>query len=65
MTDEQFRQAVQKHATVKNGEYTIPLIGIAPAATKEICSKCGKEVHLSQITFNEKSEPVCSGCANS
>lgn len=53
---------VQKHATVKVGDYTIPLIGVPPLATKEKCSECGELRHLSEISLNDKGHPVCATC---
>lgn len=53
---------VEKHATVRVGEYTIPLIGVPPSATTEKCSQCGESRHLSELTLNEKGHPVCATC---
>lgn len=51
-----------KHATVKIGEYTIPLIGIAESATQQKCSRCKCSFHLSEITLNENGKPLCKEC---
>jgi hypothetical protein len=52
-----------KHATVKIGEYTIPLIGIDPSATLERCDQCRKSKHLSamKITMDGK-RILCVSC---
>lgn len=51
-----------KHASVKLGEYTVPLIGIPVNATQQKCSGCGKEFHLSDITLDKNGNPFCPKC---
>jgi len=50
------------HATVKIGEYTIPLIGIEEDATQQQCSQCKQSFHLSEIKLDQSGEPWCEGC---
>ena len=52
---------MKKHAEVKMGEYTVPLIGVPVDATKETCSICHKEYHLTEVIFVE-SNLVCNSC---
>lgn len=40
-----------KHATVKIGDYTIPLIGIGESATQDNCDKCGTLIHITELQF--------------
>lgn len=49
-------------ATVKIGEYEIPLIGIPDSATQQKCSICGKSFHISEIKIEMNGEPKCSQC---
>lgn len=53
-----------KHATVKIGDYTVPLIGIAQDATQQDCAKCKKLFHLSEIKLSERGEPLCLKCGD-
>jgi len=39
----------QKWATVQLGEFTVPLIGVAPDATEERCDGCRCIEHLKDI----------------
>lgn len=41
-----------KHATVRIGEYTLPLIGIPEDSTLELCDWCHKLVYLGDISFD-------------
>ena len=50
------------HATVKIGEFTVPLIGIKEDATQQECVKCKRSFHLSDITLNDQGEPHCKEC---
>lgn len=50
---------IKKHATVKIGEYIIPLIGIDPAATEETCDNCGLTAHITQFVISRGSGIVC------
>jgi len=52
------------HATVKLGEYTVPLIGIEFAATQEKCSQCQRSYHLSEIALDENCQPRCKACSS-
>jgi len=49
------------HATVKIGDYTIPLIGIPPEATEDKCETCGKLFHLSELAFVD-GKMICKDC---
>lgn len=51
------------HATVKIGDYTIPLIGVDSSATQQKCCKCGQSFHLSDIVLDMLGNPVCHECA--
>lgn len=53
---------MNKHATVKLGEYTVPLIGIPHDATQQKCKRCRKSFHLSEIILDEKGAPLCRQC---
>lgn len=52
----------KKHATVRIGEYTVPLIGIPKEATDDECAKCGRFFHLCDLELNEKGKPICLQC---
>jgi hypothetical protein len=54
-----------KYATVKLGEYTVPLLGIPQEATEEVCSKCGRTRHLTDISFDGKRFLCREGCQGS
>jgi hypothetical protein len=51
-----------KHATVKIGEYTVPLIGVPQNATEETCDKCGKKCHIGDMTLGEDMTTTCQQC---
>jgi hypothetical protein len=51
-----------KHATVKVGGYTIPLIGVPVASTQQQCVGCKQSFHLTQITLDENGQPWCLWC---
>lgn len=51
-----------KHATVKLGDYTVPLIGIDENATKEQCDECKKVKHLSTIRITDQGRFQCLIC---
>lgn len=53
---------MKTHATVRIGEYTIPLIGIPESATVQKCSVCGRGFHLSDIELDGKGQPLCQQC---
>ena len=50
------------YATVRLGEYEVPLIGIPRTATEEKCSKCGLTFHLADVSMDENMNPVCKSC---
>jgi hypothetical protein len=52
-----------KHATVKVGDYTIPLIGLPVSATEMECECCHDIVHISQIEINQEGNQfLCLKC---
>lgn len=51
-----------QHATVKVGEYTVPLIGVAPDATQEECAVCKGSFHLTEIALDDEGRPCCNNC---
>ena len=51
-----------KHATVKIGEFEIPLIGVPQDATQQKCEGCGKNFHLTEITLDADGKPKCPEC---
>lgn len=52
-----------KHATVKIGDYDIPLIGIPPDATLEECDLCGYLFNLRQVQVSENGRQIlCDKC---
>lgn len=53
-----------KYAYVKVGDYVIPFIGIAPAATEETCDQCGATLHLQSIRVDESGKFHCLKCAD-
>ncbi len=53
-----------KHATVKLGEYVVPLIGIPESSTQQECHRCKKSFNLTEITLDEKGRPHCKKCLN-
>jgi hypothetical protein len=42
-----------EHATIKLGEYTIPLIGLPVSCVRETCDRCKKEFHIQEVEFIE------------
>jgi hypothetical protein len=54
---------MMKHATVKTGGYTIPLIGIPVTATQQACEKCGRLFHLTEIKFTADGKALCAKCS--
>lgn len=42
-----------EHATVKIGEYIIPLIGIPLSATEMECDLCHDIFHITEVELNE------------
>jgi hypothetical protein len=51
-----------KHATVRLGEYTVPLIGVPEDATLETCDTCKKKFNLRVIVLDEHGVPKCPKC---
>ncbi len=52
-----------KHATVRLGEYTVPLIGIPPSATQAECERCHAIFHLADVKLHtESGEFLCDKC---
>lgn len=51
-----------KYAMVPTGEYTVPLIGVPPSATQEVCAHCHEKRHMSEITLDDKGHPICATC---
>ena len=52
------------HATVKLGEYTIPLIGIDRSATEMECELCHDIFHISQVQLSESGKQfLCPKCS--
>jgi hypothetical protein len=62
MTTPHHHQKTNKHATVKIGDYTIPLIGIPTEATDETCQRCGHTMHLSEAQIDQDGKVVCKDC---
>lgn len=53
----------KKHASVRIGDWKIPLIGIDPEATSYICDLCGKRVEIEEIKINESGNQfLCKRC---
>ncbi len=50
-----------KHATVKLDGREIPLIGIKPHYTEEVCDGCRQVLHLGDITL-EGAKFLCQSC---
>ena len=54
---------MDKHATVVlDGHMVIPLIGVPPEHTQEVCVRCGQAKHLSEILLDVDAKPVCLAC---
>ena len=51
-----------EHATVRVGEYVVPLIGVPKEATQEKCSHCGSMCHLADMALDAKGQPCCQTC---
>lgn len=49
------------HATVRLGDYKVPLIGIDQSATEEKCDGCQRTYHLSEIRLNQN-RFMCWSC---
>ena len=54
---------VDRHATVKIGDFTIPLIGIPHDATEAECDLCHDLFHIQSLKWNEAgSQLLCEKC---
>lgn len=53
----------KRHATVLKDGYEVPLIGIPPDATDDICESCKRKFHLSKLIWTGK-QLLCSECAS-
>jgi len=51
-----------EHATVRVGEYVVPLIGVPKEATQEKCFHCGSQCHLADMVLDAKGQPCCQTC---
>jgi hypothetical protein len=51
-----------EHATVRVGEYVVPLIGVPKEATQEKCAHCGSQSHLPDMALDAKWQPCCQTC---
>lgn len=52
-----------KHATIKIGEYEIPLIGIPLSATEMECELCHDIFHITGVQLNEEGNQfLCKKC---
>lgn len=51
-----------KHAEVKIGEFTIPLIGVPRNATLEECDCCHEIIVLSEAVITDK-QVLCRKCS--
>ena len=52
---------ITDHATVQREGYTVPLIGIPPAAVKEQCDGCRKEFALGLVSLVD-GQILCPEC---
>lgn len=52
---------MSKHAEVRIGEYTVPLIGVPEGAVLEVCDLCGDYTYLGDVTFTGV-QFLCSKC---
>lgn len=55
---------MSKHAEVRIGEYTVPLIGINEEAVLEVCDLCGDYTYLGDVTYNG-THFLCKKCSTS
>ena len=52
-----------KHATIKTGEYEIPLIGVPLTATEMECECCHDILHITGVHLNrEGNQFLCEKC---
>ncbi len=51
-----------EHATVRVGDYVVPLIGVPKTATQEKCTRCGSKLHLADTVLDAKGQPCCQTC---
>ena len=52
---------MKDHATVRIGDYTIPLIGVPKEATLEECDLCHGIFHIVDIAYNG-AQYLCNKC---
>jgi hypothetical protein len=50
-----------KHATVKIGEWTVPLIGLPQSASQDKCDGCGKVTEIRDLSY-DGTRFLCRGC---
>jgi hypothetical protein len=55
----------EDHATVRIGEYTVPLIGVPPDASKDKCQVCGLEFYIGDMVLDGAGRTLCQKCHNS
>lgn len=53
--------APRRHATVRVGGYTLPLIGVPARATDERCDRCRKLFYILEVHFTGR-QFLCAGC---
>lgn len=51
-----------KHATVRLGEYEIPLVGIPVSSTEGLCAACGKKFYILDLRLDGHARPTCFKC---
>jgi hypothetical protein len=52
-----------RHATVRVGDYEIPLIGVPRSATDGMCEGCYKTFHITELGLTEDNRTLCAQCA--
>ncbi len=51
-----------KHATVRIGEYTVPLIGVPKDATRDECSGCKRMFYIGDLIVDGDFKLLCKTC---
>ncbi len=51
-----------KHATVRIGEYTVPLIGVPKNASRDECSKCKRMFYIGDLIADANFKLLCKTC---
>lgn len=59
------KKKANKHATVKIGDYTIPLIGVPESASLEECDLCHDTFPLRVMVLSEAGQLLCPKHAES